>query len=175
MSYRLLRRSKFKKIKMSIQKIITIEDRNTGEIHLHKEGIFWKAYQQSAYLFTQEVKIFKTSKRIVKSLSREIISLGFPQNALEKYFNFDDLQLPGQRHEGQVALSGCRLSQQQQWGAQQCGQKRVQPELQQWQCEPDEQQSGERVLSSLHQRIRALVARCSIIYGSVNLITLYKR
>jgi hypothetical protein len=30
---------------MSIQKITTIEDQNMGEIHLYKEGIFWKAYQ----------------------------------------------------------------------------------------------------------------------------------
>jgi hypothetical protein len=30
---------------MSIQEIIDIEHQNTGEIHPHKEGIFWKAYQ----------------------------------------------------------------------------------------------------------------------------------
>jgi hypothetical protein len=30
---------------MSIQEIIDIEHQNTGEIYLHKEGIFWKACQ----------------------------------------------------------------------------------------------------------------------------------
>jgi len=50
---------------MSIQEITTIEDQNTGEIRLHKEGIFWKAYQQSAYLFTREVKVFKVYRKWV--------------------------------------------------------------------------------------------------------------
>jgi hypothetical protein len=48
--------------KMSIQEITTIEDRNTGEVHLYKEGIFWKTYQQSAYLFTLEVKHSRSSR-----------------------------------------------------------------------------------------------------------------
>jgi hypothetical protein len=70
---------------MSIHEIVTIEDQNTGEIHLHKEGIFWKAYQQSAYLFTREVKAFKVSKKLVKAVGREVVSLGFPQQTLATY------------------------------------------------------------------------------------------
>jgi hypothetical protein len=61
---------------MSIQEITTIEDQNTGEIHLHKEGMFWKAYQQSAYLFTREVKAFKVSKKWVKAVGREVAGFG---------------------------------------------------------------------------------------------------
>jgi len=71
---------------MSIHEIITNENQNTGEIHLHKEGIFWKAYQQSAYLFTREVKAFKVSKKLVKAVGREVVSLGFPQQAFSTYF-----------------------------------------------------------------------------------------
>lgn len=72
---------------MSIQEIVNIEDQNTGEIHLHKEGLFWKAYQQSAYLFTREVKAFKASKKRVKAVGgREVVSLGFPQQAFATYF-----------------------------------------------------------------------------------------
>jgi len=72
---------------MSIQEIVTNEDQNTGEIHLHKKGIFWKAYQQSAYLFTRDVKAFKVSKKLVKSVgNREVVSLGFPQQAFATYF-----------------------------------------------------------------------------------------
>lgn len=72
---------------MSIHEIVTIEDRNTGEIHLHKEGLFWKAYQQSAYLFTREVKAFKVSKKQVKTVGdREVVFLGFPQQAFSTYF-----------------------------------------------------------------------------------------
>jgi hypothetical protein len=56
---------------MSIHEIITIEDRNTGEIHLHKEGIFWKAYQQSTYLFTREVKALTASIPVRHSTKRQ--------------------------------------------------------------------------------------------------------
>lgn len=73
---------------MSIHEIVSIEDRNTGEIHLHKEGLFWKAYQQSAYLFTREVKAFKASKKRVKAVGgQEVVSLGFPQQAFATYFD----------------------------------------------------------------------------------------
>jgi hypothetical protein len=44
------------------------------------------------YLFTKEVKAFKTSKRIVKPVDREITLLDFPQHALEEYFKTDFAQ-----------------------------------------------------------------------------------
>jgi hypothetical protein len=99
---------------MSIQEITTQEDCNTGEIHLHKEGVFWKAYQQSAYLFTQEVKAFNTSKRLVKSVGRVVVSLGFPQNALGKYFNKKQLT---EVDEKQLLITGYSLRREdyQQW------------------------------------------------------------
>lgn len=101
---------------MSIQEITTQEDCNTGEIHLHKEGIFWKAYQQSAYLFTQEVRAFKISKKWVKSVGRErkVVSLGFPQNALEQYFNKEQLT---EVDEKQLLITGysLRTEDYQQW------------------------------------------------------------
>jgi hypothetical protein len=75
----------------SIQEIIYIEDRNKGEIHLHKEGPFWKAYQQSAYLIIREVKTFNVSKKMEAAIGREVVSLSIPQNALNKYFSKEQL------------------------------------------------------------------------------------
>jgi len=40
---------------MKMTDILTFEFGNKGEIHLYKEGLFWKAYQQSAYLFHTQV------------------------------------------------------------------------------------------------------------------------
>ncbi|GHT52891.1 hypothetical protein FACS189440_22320 [Bacteroidia bacterium] len=36
---------------MDISGIFFIEEGNISHIHLYKEGSFWKAYEQSAYLF----------------------------------------------------------------------------------------------------------------------------
>jgi len=67
MSYR--RKAVKKKLKkMNIQEIIDIENHNNGEIHLHKEGFPKKAFQQSAYLFTRDVKAFKFSKRNINRI-----------------------------------------------------------------------------------------------------------
>jgi len=99
---------------MSIQEIINIEDRNKGEIHLYKEGIFWKAYQQSAYHFTREVRAFKISKKMVKSVGREVVSLGFPKNALEQYFSKEKLT---EINEKQLLITGYtfKMEDYQQW------------------------------------------------------------
>ncbi|MDD4116284.1 MAG: hypothetical protein PHG27_11945 [Massilibacteroides sp.] len=51
---------------------------------LHLEGIFWKAYEWSAFRFVREIKSYKVQKRYVKQLKREIVSLGFPQEVLER-------------------------------------------------------------------------------------------
>jgi hypothetical protein len=59
---------------------------NTFHIHTYKEGVFWIAYEQSAYYFWQQ-KGYKPTKKFVKSLGREIVSVGFPQNAMDAFSN----------------------------------------------------------------------------------------
>lgn len=49
--------------------------------------MFYKAYEQSAYLFVHHVKPFQIKKRFVKSVKREVISVGFPTNSLYNYFS----------------------------------------------------------------------------------------
>jgi len=99
---------------MNIHKITTIEDQNTGKIYLHKEGFFWKAYQQSSYIFTQEIKAFKISKKWAKTVEREVVSIGFPENALEKFFNEEQLT---KIDEKQIVVTGYlfRVEDYQQW------------------------------------------------------------
>lgn len=65
---------------MPTLKLITSEeDTNSGFIHLHKEGSFWKAYERSAYLLCTQVRQLKVSQRVVKSLAgRVVVSVGFP-------------------------------------------------------------------------------------------------
>ena len=51
------------------------------EVHLYKEGAFWVAYEQSAYAICR-VKAYKATKKFVKAAGMEVVSVGFPENAL---------------------------------------------------------------------------------------------
>jgi hypothetical protein len=55
-------------------------------VFLYKEGVFWVAYEQSAYYFWQ-CKGYKPTKRYMKSIAREVVSIGFPTNALEAFLD----------------------------------------------------------------------------------------
>lgn len=68
---------------MSIQTIIETEQTNEGLIYLYLEGSFWKAYEKSAFYFAQTIKEYKIKKRYVKAISTEIVSLGFPNSAID--------------------------------------------------------------------------------------------
>ncbi len=67
---------------MTKQEIYEAEQQNYGKIILHKEGVFWVAYERSAYLFHTNVRHFRISRRFIKTIQKEIISLGFPQAVL---------------------------------------------------------------------------------------------
>ena len=57
---------------------------NPNEIKLYKEGIFWVAYEQSAYYIWQK-KGYRATKKMVKTLGKEIVSVGFPQSSYETF------------------------------------------------------------------------------------------
>ena len=54
---------------------------SSNEIHLFKEGVFWVAYEQSAYYFHLK-KGYKPTKKFIKKINSEVVSVGFPENAL---------------------------------------------------------------------------------------------
>jgi len=68
-----------------IQVIYQQECINTDKIILRPEGMFLKAYEHSAFLLSVNVKAFKPSKRVFKSLGEEVVSVGFPKGSFEKY------------------------------------------------------------------------------------------
>ena len=59
---------------MSIDNIIKNEAVNYREIHLYLEGIFWKAYQRSAFLFATNVCSYKAVKKKVKLVNADVAS-----------------------------------------------------------------------------------------------------
>lgn len=69
----------------TIKEILLAErNREIVRIVLFLEGKFWKAYERSAFALTQRFG-FKPSKRYIKLVEEEIISVGFPKEQLFKY------------------------------------------------------------------------------------------
>lgn len=51
---------------------------------LFKEGLFYKCYNEDAMVFTKMVKNYKVNSKFVKSVGKEVLSLGFPVSEVEK-------------------------------------------------------------------------------------------
>ena len=51
---------------------------------LFKEGLFYKCYNEDVMLFVKQVREYKVNSKFVKSVSAEVLSLGFPVSELEK-------------------------------------------------------------------------------------------
>ena len=66
---------------MTIQeKIACTHNASTSEIHLWKEGVFWVAYEQSAYAVWL-LKKYRPTRKFIKSAGMEVVCIGFPQSA----------------------------------------------------------------------------------------------
>lgn len=58
--------------------ILSTERNNTSHIYLYREGIFYKAYERSAYAFVTTVQQFMVKKKFFKCTNCEVVSIGFP-------------------------------------------------------------------------------------------------
>ena len=56
---------------------------SASEVRIYKEGVFWIAYEQSAYIISQ-LKNLKPAKKYIKKIGQEIVSVGFPDSVLDK-------------------------------------------------------------------------------------------
>lgn len=63
---------------MTAKGIMELERENLHTIILLREGIFWKAYEKSAYAFHHQIQPYKLTKKHVPSVNGELVSLGFP-------------------------------------------------------------------------------------------------
>jgi uncharacterized protein YeeX (DUF496 family) len=59
-----------------------IKEEKAGIITIYKQGIFWVAYEYSAY-YIQQIKNYKINVKFIKALNKNIISLGFPDSSLK--------------------------------------------------------------------------------------------
>ena len=58
-----------------------IQHADAFAVNLYKEGIFWKAYEQSAYAVLQ-IRSYQASKQYIKKAATDVVHIGFPDNAL---------------------------------------------------------------------------------------------
>lgn len=47
-------------------------------LYLFKEGMFYKAYNQNAMWFVQQIKPYKVTVKYIKNIQQEVFSIGFP-------------------------------------------------------------------------------------------------
>lgn len=81
----------------------------SGQVVLFLEGKFWKAYERSAWALTRLYN-FKPSKRFVKLVGEEVISVGFPLEQLPKYLPGAVLEAEGKRCRSLVALAADEMA-----------------------------------------------------------------
>lgn len=66
----------------TLKEILSLESPASGGIRLWPEGIFYKAYDCSAYLFVHELRAYRPKRKFFKVVERHVVSIGFPMSAL---------------------------------------------------------------------------------------------
>ena len=67
---------------MTILDKVTLQRQDTTKIFIFKEGVFYKAYNEGAFLLKD--KNYKVAIKHIKSIENEVLSIGFPISVLEK-------------------------------------------------------------------------------------------
>jgi hypothetical protein len=65
-----------------------------GKLLLYSEGMFWKAYQEAAYLFVKNIKPYQVNSSYIKKVQTDVLSLGFPKPSTSKIlsaFDFEEI------------------------------------------------------------------------------------
>ncbi|MBR8721658.1 hypothetical protein IX307_002923 [Bacteroides pyogenes] len=66
----------------TLKEILSFESPRSGGLRLWPEGVFYKAYDCSAYLFVHELRAYRPKRKFYKVVGREVLSIGFPMSAL---------------------------------------------------------------------------------------------
>ena len=81
---------------MTKLEIVDRERLSDGTILLYPEGMFYKAYEQSAFILCTKVHPFKVSVRDLKGLDGPLVSVGFPQSSLARWTAEASVEQEGQ-------------------------------------------------------------------------------
>lgn len=68
---------------MTIKEIYEEEQNNSQSIIFHKEGLFWRAYERSAYAVIATIREFKATYKQYKVIqNRYLVYIGIPEKTL---------------------------------------------------------------------------------------------
>ncbi|WP_374543042.1 hypothetical protein, partial [Flavobacterium sp.] len=67
---------------MTILDKVTLQQQDTTKIFLFKEGVFYKAYNEGAFLLQD--RNYKVAVKKIKSVENEVLSIGFPISFFDK-------------------------------------------------------------------------------------------
>ena len=68
-----------------------------GKLLLLAEGMFYKAYQEAAWLFVKHIRNYQVNSSFVKKVNTDVLSLGFPKPSVGKVLTGVEWQLSGDR------------------------------------------------------------------------------
>ena len=77
---------------------LQLETVNTGVVHLWLEGMFWKAYERSAYIFCHRINDYKPYKKWIKAVGGEVVAIGFPTKAFDRMVDGRVLEYIDEKH-----------------------------------------------------------------------------
>lgn len=83
---------------IDLLKKLELETTNVGAVHLWLEGMFWKAYEKSAYVFVQRISGYKPYKRFVHAAGGEVLAIGFPSKAFARVTDGRALERVDEKH-----------------------------------------------------------------------------
>ena len=69
---------------MTIQEKLTLQSNDCKNCYLFKEGMFYKVYNEGAFMF-QEISKYKVNAKYLKVVNTTVYSMGFPQSVLNKF------------------------------------------------------------------------------------------
>lgn len=93
---------------MTVKEIIHLESGNQATIILLREGIFWKAYEKSAFAFFHQVHPYKPIRKWVQTVKGDLISLGFPMASTDSVLKDREILL---QQEDRLVLSALPIVQ----------------------------------------------------------------
>ena len=87
---------------MTQVEIFNSEKSNFNRIILYKEGLFWRAYEKSAYAFIHQIHSYSPIQKFIKIVGDNVVNIGFPISAFDK---FKDKVSIEQESEKQLIIS----------------------------------------------------------------------
>ena len=70
--------------------VLKIKHNSLFQVKLYKQGLFWVAYEQSAY-YIWLLKGYKPTKKWYKNIKKEVVQLGFPN--VEEVLKTNDIEI----------------------------------------------------------------------------------